>query len=346
MAPGTLYVVATPIGNLGDLSPRGRQVLAEVDVIAAEDTRHAGHLLTGLGIRTRLVSLHEQNEAARSSELVDLLREGRSVALVSDAGTPLISDPGYRLLAAARAAGLPVSPIPGPCAAIAALSVAGLPTDRFHFEGFLPAKGSARRTRLAALADRTESLVFYESVHRITETLADAVTVLGADRPAALGRELTKLHETLLRGTLAEIAVAVAGDPASRRGSTPWWWRAQPRNPTGPPGPGNCAGCWRCSRRNCPPARRPASPRGSPVPAASLPTRSCAARPPTRKARTEPGLQPGARDASKMLWMEASMAASNSASDCWAVRPSTSAREKLAIMPRCRARRRLASSRL
>jgi 16S rRNA (cytidine1402-2'-O)-methyltransferase len=216
--PGTLFVVATPIGNVDDLSPRARETLAQVHVVACEDTRHAGQLLTRLGISARLVSLHEHNEERRLPEILAGLRAGEDVALVSDAGTPLISDPGYRLLAAARAEGLPVSPIPGPCAAVAALSVAGLPTDRFHFEGFLPARSEARKARLEELRGRRETLVFYESVHRIVESLGDAAAVLGGERPAAVGRELTKLHETVYRGTLAELLVAVGADPSTLRG--------------------------------------------------------------------------------------------------------------------------------
>lgn len=215
---GTLYVVATPIGNIDDLSPRAREVLAEVSLVAAEDTRHAGQLLTRLGISARLVSLHEHNEAQRSDELLALLKTGSSIALVSDAGTPLISDPGYRLLAAARAAGLPVSPIPGCCALIAALSIAGLPTDRFLFEGFLPARRAARLARLGELAGVGPTLVFYESAHRLPETLVDAISVLGESRPAAVGRELTKLHETIYRGSLADVLGAVKADPGGERG--------------------------------------------------------------------------------------------------------------------------------
>ncbi len=215
---GTLYVVATPIGNIDDLSPRAREVLAEVSLVAAEDTRHAGQLLTRLGISARLVSLHEHNEAQRSDELLGLLKTGSSIALVSDAGTPLISDPGYRLLAAARAAGLPVSPIPGCCALIAALSIAGLPTDRFLFEGFLPARRAARLARLGELAGVGPTLVFYESAHRLPETLVDAISVLGESRPAAVGRELTKLHETIYRGSLADVLGAVKADPGGERG--------------------------------------------------------------------------------------------------------------------------------
>ncbi len=216
--PGTLYVVATPIGNVDDLSPRAREVLAKVSLIAAEDTRHAGQLLTRLGIDARLVSLHEHNEAQRSDELLAQLKAGDSIALISDAGTPLISDPGYRLLAAARAAALPVSPIPGCCAMIAALSVAGLPTDRFFFDGFLPARSAARVARLRELAGQAATLIFYEGIHRLPAALKDAIAVLGEARPAAVGRELTKLHETIYRGTLADVLAAVLADPGGERG--------------------------------------------------------------------------------------------------------------------------------
>jgi 16S rRNA (cytidine1402-2'-O)-methyltransferase len=216
--PGILYVVATPIGNLEDLSPRARDVLARAHRVAAEDTRHTGQLLTRLGLRVPLVSLHEHNESGRVPGLIAELAAGHDLALVTDAGTPLISDPGFRLVAAAREAGLPVSPVPGPCAAVAALSVAGLPTDRFHFEGFLPSRGEPRRTRLGQLAGRPETLVFYESVHRVLDTLADLARVLGPHRPAAVARELTKVHETLYRGTLAELATTVGADPSQLRG--------------------------------------------------------------------------------------------------------------------------------
>lgn len=222
MQPGTLYVVATPIGNMGDLSPRAREVLSSVALIAAEDTRHAGQLLTRVGITARLLSLHEHNEAGRVDEILRRLRDGDSVALVTDAGTPLISDPGYRLLAALRAADVPVSPVPGACAAIAALSVAGLPTDRFYFEGFLPARSAARVARLRELAGRGETLVFYESANRLADTLGDAVTVFGPERPAAVGRELTKLHETVYRGSLAEVRVALLADPGGEKGECTW----------------------------------------------------------------------------------------------------------------------------
>jgi 16S rRNA (cytidine1402-2'-O)-methyltransferase len=222
LRPGTLYVVATPIGNMGDLSPRAREVLGGVALVVAEDTRHTGQLLTHAGITARLLSLHEHNEAGRVDEILQSLRAGDSVALVADAGTPLISDPGYRLLAALRVAGLPVSPVPGPCAAIATLSVAGLPTDRFFFEGFLPARSAARIARLQELARRGETLVFYEATNRLADTLADAIAVLGPERAAAVGRELTKLHETVYRGSLTEVRAAVLADPGGERGECTW----------------------------------------------------------------------------------------------------------------------------
>ena len=193
-----------------------------MELVAAEDTRHAGQLLTRLGIHTRLLSLHEHNEAARVEEVLAVIQSGADVALISDAGTPLISDPGFRLLAAARAAGLPVSPVPGSCAAVAALSIAGLPTDRFYFEGFLPSRQAARVRRLQELVARTETLVFYESVQRLPDTLIDAATAFGADRPAAVARELTKLHETIYRGTLTEVLAAVRDDPGGGKGECTW----------------------------------------------------------------------------------------------------------------------------
>jgi len=215
---GTLFVVATPIGNLGDISERARDVLSAVAVVAAEDTRRTGQLLTALNLATRLLSLHEHNETQRIDEVVAILEAGQDVALVSDAGTPLISDPGYRLLSELRRRGLPASPVPGPSAITAALSVAGLPTDRFRFEGFLPSRAAARRERLASLASVRETLVMFESVHRISDSLADLAEILGAGRQAAVGRELTKRHETLYRGSLAELMAAVAADSGGERG--------------------------------------------------------------------------------------------------------------------------------
>jgi 16S rRNA (cytidine1402-2'-O)-methyltransferase len=213
-----LYVVATPIGNLGDLSQRARDVLAAVDAICAEDTRHTQPLLTAFGIDKPLVALHEHNEAEQAGKLVARLHAGLTLALVSDAGTPLVSDPGYRLLREVRAAGLAVSPIPGACAAIAALSVAGIPSDRFCFEGFLPAKSSARRERLQALARETRTLVFYESSHRIAESLDDFIGAFGPEREAVVGRELTKLFETVIGDTLATILEKVRADENQRKG--------------------------------------------------------------------------------------------------------------------------------
>ena len=217
-APGVLHVVATPIGNLGDLSPRAQATLRSVDAICAEDTRHTRQLLGHFGIERSLVALHEHNEDALAERLVARLQAGESLALVSDAGTPLVSDPGFRLVRAARAAGLRVSPVPGPSALITALSVAGLPSDRFVFEGFLPAKASARRERLQALVAEPRTLLFYESSHRIDEMLADAVQAFGADRPAVLARELTKLFETVLDGTLGALHAQVLADANQRKG--------------------------------------------------------------------------------------------------------------------------------
>lgn len=217
-APATLYVVATPIGNLADLSPRAQEVLRSVAAICAEDTRHTGQLLSHFGISRPLVALHDHNEGAMAERVVARLLGGESMAVVSDAGTPLVSDPGFRLVRAARAAGVKVSPVPGACAAIAALSVAGLPSDRFVFEGFLPAKAAARRERLQRLAGETGTLVFYESSHRIAESLADMAAAFGDERPAVVARELTKLFETVLDGTLAQLCAAVDADDNQRKG--------------------------------------------------------------------------------------------------------------------------------
>lgn len=229
----TLYVVATPIGNLDDVTLRALRVLRDADVIAAEDTRHTRQLLEHHGIpaRGRLVAYHDHVEAERADELVLRLASGESVALVSDAGTPLIADPGYRLTRAALQAGLRVVPVPGPSSPVALLSCAGLPTDRFTFAGFLPAKSAARQRAIAELADRTETLLLLESPHRLGATLADLAAVLG-DREAVLGRELTKRFEEVRRGTLAtlaarygdegdgeargEIVLAIAGRSAER----------------------------------------------------------------------------------------------------------------------------------
>lgn len=216
--PGTLYVVATPIGNLRDLSPRATDILGSVTLIAAEDTRHTRQLLQLFGIDTRLTALHEHNEAHKANALLEAVQRGDSLAIVSDAGTPLISDPGFNLIAAARRLSLPVIAIPGACAAVAALSIAGLPTDRFAFEGFLAAKSAARRAQLEALSAESRTLLFYEAPHRIAETLHDMVAVLGGGRAASVSRELTKRFETTYRGTLTELAQQAMQDADMARG--------------------------------------------------------------------------------------------------------------------------------
>jgi 16S rRNA (cytidine1402-2'-O)-methyltransferase len=215
---GTLWVVATPIGNLEDFSPRAQRVLREVALIAAEDTRHSKPLLAHFGIGTPLAALHEHNEREAMAPLLARLEAGEDLALISDAGTPLISDPGFRLVRAAREAGHRVSTVPGACAAIAALSVAGLPSDRFVFEGFLPAKAVARRARLRELAHEPRTLVFYESSHRIRECCGDLADAFGAQREARLLRELTKLYETALGDTLEAICERLDGDGNQQRG--------------------------------------------------------------------------------------------------------------------------------
>lgn len=209
LPPGTLYVVATPIGNMEDITLRALRVLGAVDLVASEDTRTTGKLLTRHGIRAHLVSLHEHNENERSAELIRRLQEGARVALVSDAGTPLVSDPGYRLVSAAAAAGIAVFPVPGPCSLTAALSVSGLPTDAFVFVGFLSRKGERRAAQLARLEADERTLVFFESPRRIGNLLEDAAAVLG-DRPAVLCREMTKRHEEYLRGRLSQIRLLLA----------------------------------------------------------------------------------------------------------------------------------------
>lgn len=215
---GTLHVVATPIGNLGDLSPRALETLKRVDAICAEDTRHTRQLLAHFGLERPLLALHEHNEGDAAAPLVARLLAGDSLALVSDAGTPLVSDPGFRLVRAARAAGVRVSPVPGPSALVAALSAAGLPSDRFVFEGFLPAKAKARREHLQALAAEPRTMIFYESSHRIEDTLADMAMAFGEERPAVVARELTKLFETVLDGGLAGLAQRVREDANQRKG--------------------------------------------------------------------------------------------------------------------------------
>jgi 16S rRNA (cytidine1402-2'-O)-methyltransferase len=229
---GTLYVVATPIGNLEDLTPRARQALASVELVAAEDTRHTRGLLFSIGAKPALLALHDHNEITATDRVLEVLGSGQDVALVSDAGTPLVSDPGYRLVRSARQQGMPVVPIPGASAVTAALSVAGLPTDRFCFEGFAPPKPAARRNWFARLSAEERTIVLFESVHRIGDCLADMVTTFGAEREAFIGRELTKLHEQCVRGTLGELqrkvevgdivgkgefVIVVAGAPATAR---------------------------------------------------------------------------------------------------------------------------------
>lgn len=218
MSTGTLYVVATPIGHLDDFSPRARAVLGSVDQVAAEDTRHSGRLLQQFGLEVPLLAVHDHNEAERVPGLIRRLQAGETLALVSDAGTPLISDPGYRLIAAAHEAGVKVVPVPGPCAAIAALSAAGLASDRFHFEGFLPARQGPRQARLQALAELPHTMIFYEAPHRIVETLADMVEIWGDSRLATLARELTKTFETVRRAPLGELSAWVASDGDQQRG--------------------------------------------------------------------------------------------------------------------------------
>jgi len=217
-APGTLYVVATPIGNLEDISARALRVLREVKLIAAEDTRHSARLLQHFGIGTPLVACHEHNEREQGSRLIQRLLGGDDLALVSDAGTPLISDPGYHLVRNARAAGVRVVPLPGPCALIAGLSASGLASDRFVFEGFLPARSTARRQRLQALVEEPRTLIFYEAPHRLLECLADLRELFGVERPAVLARELTKTFETIRGAPLGELHDWVAADSNQQRG--------------------------------------------------------------------------------------------------------------------------------
>jgi len=215
---GSLFVVSTPIGNLGDISARALQTLRSVDLICAEDTRHSRQLLTHFGIERPMQALHEHNEAEQADALVARLLAGESMALVSDAGTPLLSDPGFRLVRAAREAGVTVSPVPGASALLAALAVSGQPSDRFCFEGFLPAKATARRDRLNQIIAEPRTLVFYESAHRIEAMLDDLLTVFGAERQMTLARELTKLFETVLSGSIGEVRGQVAADANQRRG--------------------------------------------------------------------------------------------------------------------------------
>ncbi|MEN8206735.1 MAG: 16S rRNA (cytidine(1402)-2'-O)-methyltransferase [Pseudomonadota bacterium] len=215
---GVLYIVATPIGNLQDISARALEVLRKVSLVAAEDTRHSRKLLAHYGIGTDLLSVHEHNERGVTDRLLRKLAAGADIALVSDAGTPLISDPGFHLVRSARQAGLRVVPVPGPSALIAALSVAGLPTDRFVFAGFLPTKQAARRQHLQGLVTEAATLVFYESSHRIVDCLADMAACLGDEREASIARELTKTFETVLTGTLGGLLEQIQADSHQQKG--------------------------------------------------------------------------------------------------------------------------------
>jgi 16S rRNA (cytidine1402-2'-O)-methyltransferase len=215
---GRLQVIATPIGNMGDLSTRAREALESADLIAAEDTRHTQTLLQAIGISRPMLSLHAYNESQRLPELLARLEAGEVIALVSDAGTPLLSDPGFELVRHAARAGFEILTIPGPSAITAALSVAGLPTGRFCFEGFLPARERERRAELAKLANETRTLIFFEAPHRISATLTDMASEFGAERQAVVTRELTKAHETIYRGTLADLAAQAREDANFQRG--------------------------------------------------------------------------------------------------------------------------------
>jgi 16S rRNA (cytidine1402-2'-O)-methyltransferase len=216
--PGTLYVVATPIGNLGDMVPRAVETLQTVALIAAEDTRHSSRLLSHFDIKTPCIAYHDHSDEQRTDSLIARMLAGDSIALISDAGTPLVSDPGYRLVRSARQAGIQVVPVPGACAMIAALSAAGLPSDRFAFEGFLPAKQVARCSQLQALAADPRTLIFYEAPHRIVETLQDMVQVFGPEREVVMARELTKTFETIKGDKVAELAAWVESDSNQQRG--------------------------------------------------------------------------------------------------------------------------------
>jgi 16S rRNA (cytidine1402-2'-O)-methyltransferase len=215
---GILYIVATPIGNLGDITERAISVLRDASVVAVEDTRHSRKLMLQFGIATPMIALHDFNEAERMTQLLARLTDGDSVALISDAGTPLISDPGYQLVRQAHACGIKVVPVPGSCAAIAALSCAGLPTDRFTFEGFLPAKSAARLAALESLRDEPRTMLFYEAPHRIVECLVDMVQSLGAEREATMARELTKTFETIAQATLGALLDKVRSDSNQQKG--------------------------------------------------------------------------------------------------------------------------------
>jgi 16S rRNA (cytidine1402-2'-O)-methyltransferase len=218
VSPSTLYIVATPIGNLGDISQRAIDILTQVDIIACEDTRHTGKLLSAFSIKNKTMSMHDHNERQRQDQIAAMLQEGKSIALVSDAGTPLISDPGFHLVRHCRSLGLTVSPIPGACAAISALSVAGLPTDRFSFEGFLPSKSGARQSTLLALENEPRTMVFYDAPRRAIDTIKDIVTTLGGDRYVVIARELTKTFETVHSDSAQNLLEWLEKDPNQLKG--------------------------------------------------------------------------------------------------------------------------------
>lgn len=215
---GTLFVVATPIGNFDDFTRRAEQTLKNCQLIAAEDTRHSGHLLSAYSINTPTTACHDHNEGQKVPELIARMQQGEHISLISDAGTPLISDPGFRLVRAAHEAGIRVVPVPGACAAISALSASGLPSDRFSFEGFLPAKTHARKQTLEGLKKDTRTLIFYEAPHRIVDSLIDFVEVLGSERDACMAREITKTFETIKKATLGELLAFVQSDSNQERG--------------------------------------------------------------------------------------------------------------------------------
>jgi len=215
---GNLYIVATPIGNLEDITVRALNILRSVDYIAAEDTRHSAILLKHFGIDNKLISLHNFNEKQRCFKLIDILKHGNNIALISDAGTPLISDPGYHLVNLVRQAGITIIPVPGPCAAIAALCVSGFPTDKFVFEGFLPAKANARDQRLYALQTEIRTVIFYESSHRIVSTVNAMLEIFGSGRQAVIARELTKKFETIYSGSLSDLKIWIESDNNQQKG--------------------------------------------------------------------------------------------------------------------------------
>jgi len=218
MSEAVLYVVATPIGNLEDMTPRALRILESVALIAAEDTRHSGRLLSHFNIKTPMIAVHDHNERQQQQKIIEKLQQGKDIALISDAGTPLVSDPGFVLVREVRSAGFRVVPLPGCCALIAALCAAGVPSDRFAFEGFPPAKSQQRVNFYTALAAENRTLMFYESPHRIIDSLKDIVTAFGAERPVAIARELTKTFETFINGTAEEVLAQVEADPNQRKG--------------------------------------------------------------------------------------------------------------------------------